>query len=79
MVEPGATHALDVGVLVAPGEGLLTDDGVDLAQLWHIRIVHVLAVLTKNIFVNIIFKKNFEMRQNIVNFIFCSLMENAAN
>ena len=57
MVEPGATHALDVGVLVAPGKGLLTDDGVDLAQLWHIRIVHVLAVLTKIIFVNIIFKK----------------------
>ena len=51
VVEARAIHAFDIGVLIAPGEGLLTDDGVHRVELGHIGVIHKLAVL--NIYIDI--------------------------
>ena len=45
MVETRSIHALDIRVLIAPGKGLLTDDGVNRVKFRNIGIIHILTVL----------------------------------
>ena len=45
MVETRSIHALDIRVLIAPGKGLLTDDGGNRVKFRNIGIIHILTVL----------------------------------